>query len=331
MTAQKFVVTHREDWQRLDELVGRAQKLRLTSLSDDELLEMGALYRRATADLARAQTRHSDTHAGRELIRSLNALVLRAHAQLYSAPAPQPRRAWQWLLYGFPATFRRQWKNVAIAAVLLFLPLLIAQLCVIVNADLAKIFVREEAIEEVQKRAEKQIITGWGANTDYGGLMSSPGVSSVIMTNNIRVSIVAAALGLTAGIGTAWAFITNGMMVGGLAGVATNANVDLLFWAVILPHGVLELTAICIAGGAGLCLARAIWTPGALPRGDALKLAGAEAAKLMIGVAFLLVIAGLIEGFLTPLPLPPSIKLTFAALSGVALIAYLSLKPRGAE
>ena len=136
---------------------------------------------------------------------------------------------------------------------------------------------------------------------------------------------------LTAGIGTAWALVTNGMMVGGLAGVATNAKVDLLFWAVILPHGVLELTAICIAGGAGLGLARAIWTPGALPRGDALKLAGAEAAKLMIGVAFLLVIAGLIEGFLTPLPLPPSIKLTFAALSGVALIAYLSLKPRRAS
>ena len=328
MNAQKFVQTHRADWQRLDELVKKVQNSRLTSLSNDELSELGALYRRASADLARAQTRHADTHAGRELIRSLNDLVLRAHAQVYSAPAPHPKRALQWLLFGFPATFRRQWKPIALAALLLFGPSLIAQICVLINADLAKLFVPESAIEEVQKRAKEKIITGWGANTNFEGILSSPAVSSFITTNNIQVSIMAAAMGLTAGIGTAYALIQNGLMIGGLAGVASNEHVDLLFWSVILPHGVLELTAICIAGGAGFCLARAIYAPGELMRADALKIAGFEAAKLLIGVVLLLVIAGFIEGYITPLPLPPELKLVFAALTGVALVAYLSLKPK---
>ncbi len=327
MTAEHFVSTHRAQWQRLDELVSRAHKLKLASLSDEELHELGLLYRRAAADLARAQTRLSSTHAGRELIRSLNDLVLRAHALLHSAPAPEARRAFEWVAFGFPAAFRRHWRAIAAAALLMFGPAVIAYVCVIANASLAPYFVPESAIEEVQRRAQEKIITGWGANTHYEGLMSSPAVSSFIMTNNIQVSIMALALGLTAGLGTSVVLIQNGMLVGALAGVASNARVDAPFWAVILPHGVLELTAISIAGGAGLLLARALWSPGVLGRLDALKLAGVEAAALLAGVAMLLVVAGLIEGFITPLPIDPLAKLVFGALTGVALAAYLSARP----
>ncbi len=148
------------------------------------------------------------------------------------------------------------------------------------------------------------------------------------MTNNIKVTIMAVALGVTAGIGTAAVLISNGILLGALAGVASNANVDFLFWAVILPHGILELSAIAIAGGAGLLLARAIYAPGDLPRRDALKLAGGEAGKLLAGVALMLVCAGLIEGFFTPAPLPPFFKITFALGTACCLIVYLSLKPR---
>jgi hypothetical protein len=102
MRADQFVRQHRAGWKRLHELVEKAQRSRLSSLSDDELHELGTLYRRASSDLARAQTRLSGTTAGRELIHSLNALVLRAHSQVYSAPAPQPLRALRFLLYGFP-------------------------------------------------------------------------------------------------------------------------------------------------------------------------------------------------------------------------------------
>ena len=185
-------------------------------------------------------------------------------------------------------------------------------------------FVPDEVVKTVQERAQKKLITGWGGNTDFGGIVESPAISSFIMVNNIRVSLMAVAMGMTAGLGTFFVLMQNGLLIGALAGVATNVKVDLLFWAVILPHGVLELTAICIAGGAGLVLARAIYAPGDLPRRDALRIAGGEAARLLAGVAMMLIVAGLIEGFITPQAIHPLLKLAFALLTSVLLVAYLN-------
>ncbi|MDQ3814235.1 MAG: stage II sporulation protein M [Armatimonadota bacterium] len=327
-SAERFVAAHRVAWQRLNELVDKAQRTGLTALSDDELHELGALYRRAAADLARAQTRYASTTAGRELVRSLNDLVLRAHVQVYSAPAPQPVRALHFLLYGFPAAFRRQWRAILLAAVLFYGPGVLSYCAVVVNPSLSTLFVDEHVIKEVQKRAQKKITVGWGGHTEFEGLLSSPAISSFIMTNNIRVTIMAVALGVTMGLGTALLLIQNGLLLGGLSGVATNERVDLLFWAVILPHGILELSAIAIAGGAGFLLARALYAPGDLPRRDAIMIAGGEAARLIVGVALLLVIAGLIEGFITPQPFDPLLKIAFALLTGVGLILYLNHRPR---
>jgi uncharacterized membrane protein SpoIIM required for sporulation len=327
MKAERFVAAHRAGWHRLSELVNKAQRLRLSSLSDDELHELGALYRRTASDLARAQTRYATTNAGRELVRSLNDLVLRAHTQVYSAPAPQPLRMLNFLLYGFPAAFRRQWRAIALAALLLYGPALLAYSAVVINPAIAPLFVPDSAIQEVQKRAEQKVTVGWGARTEFQGLLSSPGISSFIMTNNIRVTIMAVALGVTMGLGTAFVLFFNGLLLGGLSGVATVHHVDLLFWAVILPHGIIELSAIAMAGGAGFAMARALYAPGDLPRRDAIKIAGAEAARLIVGVALLLVIAGLIEGFITPLPLPPLLKISFALLTAIALALYLNARP----
>ncbi len=328
MRADQFVRAHRAGWTRLNQLTEKAQRDRLSSLSDEELHEMGALYRRASSDLARAQTRLAKTAAGRELVRSLNALVLRAHSQVYSAPAPQPQNALNFLLYGFPACVRRNWKPIALSALLLYGPALISYLCVIINPDLARLFVPEDAIREVQRRAEQKIITGWGANTHFGGLLESPSISSFIMVNNIFVSLRAAALGVTMGIGTVVALVANGLMLGGLSGAATNYHVSLNYWAVILPHGIIELSAISLSGGAGFILARAIYAPGDLPRRDALRIAGGEAAQLLAGVAAMLVIAGLIEGFITPQPIPPILKVTFGILTAILLLFYLNARPK---
>ncbi|RYX81846.1 stage II sporulation protein M [bacterium] len=325
-TPEQFVRSRQESWTRLEELVDRAQTLKIGALSDGELLEMGTLYRRVSSDLARAQTRYSSTLAGRELVRSLNSLILRAHAQVYSAPAPQASNFWHFVLYGFPAAFRRNFRPILLAAFFLYGPAVIAYFSVWTDPANARLFVTEDMVRSVEERAKKKLVTGWGANTSYKGISSSPATSSEIMTNNIRVSALALALGVTAGIGTVWALVSNGLLIGALAGVATNYKTDLLFWSVILPHGVLELTAICIAGGAGFVLARAIYAPGDLSRRDALRLAGTEAGQLLMGVVLFLVFAGIIEGFLTPTALPPVAKLTFAALSGVIMLVYLSLK-----
>lgn len=326
-TPEQFVRSRQESWTRLEELVDLAQTQKIGALTDSDLLEMGTLYRRVSSDLARAQTRYSSTQAGRELMRSLNALVLRAHAQVYSAPAPQTSNFWGFLLYGFPAAFRRNLRPILLAAFFMYGPALAAYFAVWTKPENARLFVPDQVVKEVQTRAQKKLVTGWGGNTNYKGVSASPEVSSVIMTHNIEVSALSVALGVTAGIGTVWALVGNGLLLGALAGVATNYNTDLLFWSVILPHGILELTAICIAGGAGFVLARAIYAPGDLPRRDALKLAGTEAGQLLMGVVLFLVFAGLIEGFLTPSALPPVAKLSFAALSAMLMLLYLSLRP----
>lgn len=328
-TPESFVRARREAWTRLDDLVEQAQKSGVGNLTDAQLQELGILYRRSSADLARAQTRYSSTRAGQELVRSLNALVLRAHAQIYSAPAPAPFSAWDFFLYGFPAAFRSHWRPILLAAFFMFGPGLAAYMAVVTNPASTNLFVDEGVRQEVRKRAKGKIITGWGGNTSAGGMLGSPEAnSSYIMTNNIRVTLLAVALGFTAGLGTAFVLIQNGLMIGGLSGVATNENVDLLFWAVILPHGILELTAICISGGAGLLLARAIYAPGNLPRRDALRLAGNEAGKLLAGVALMLLVAGLIEGYFTPTALQPQVKLTFALATGLIMLAWLGARPR---
>lgn len=330
-TPEQFVRARRDAWERLEDLVDRAQNARLNALSNDELHELGTLYRRTSADLARAQTRYNSTLAGQELVRTLNALVRRAHAhaQIYAAPTTgaAPRQAWHWLFYGFPAAFRRHWRAIAFAALLMYGPAVASYIAVWSDSANTRLFLPDEVVKTVEERAQKKLTTGWGGNTSYQGVVESPAISGFIMTNNIRVSMLAVALGVTAGIGTGIVLIQNGLMLGSLAAVATNNNVDYLFWSVILPHGIIELSAIAIAGGAGFVLARAIYAPGDLPRRDALKIAGGEAAQLLVGVAALLVIAGLIEGFITPADLPPNFKMGFAAMTALALAAYLSVKP----
>ncbi len=329
-TPEQFVRSRRDAWERLEDLVDRAQSARQNALSNDELHEMGTLYRRTSADLARAQTRYNSTLAGQELVRTLNALVRRAHAQIYAAPAANsaPRAAFDWLFFGFPAAFRRHWRTIMFAAILMYAPAVAAYIAVWSNAADTRLFLPDEVVKTVEERAQKKLTTGWGGNTSYKGVVESPAISGFIMTNNIRVSMLAVALGVTAGLGTGLVLIQNGLMVGSLAAVASNNNVDYLFWSVILPHGIIELSAIAIAGGAGFVIARAIFAPGDLPRRDALKLAGGEAAQLMAGVAALLVIAGLIEGFITPADISPNFKMAFAALTALALAAYLLVKPR---
>jgi len=152
---------------------------------------------------------------------------------------------------------------------------------------------------------------------------TAPLVSSQIITNNIQVAMMAFAGGMTLGVLTIWSILQNGLMVGALGALFAAKGFGLDFWATIAPHGVIELTAIQVAGGAGLMLARAVIAPGRLRRIDALKASARRAGTLVIGVAGLLVVAGIIEGFVTPQRTPETFRLAFGALTAVVLIAYL--------
>ena len=143
------------------------------------------------------------------------------------------------------------------------------------------------------------------------------------MTNNIQVTIYSFALGATLGIGTLISLAYFGANTGSVLALTYRAGFGKDLVTFMVAHGVVELSCIFIAGGAGLLIGSAMIMPGNLTRADALRTRGMEAVRLMVGVALLLVVAGTIEGFISPAPIDPRIKYSIAALTGLALYSYL--------
>src|SRR6185295_18841023 len=149
--------------------------------------------------------------------------------------------------------------------------------------------------------------------------------ASSIFTHNIQVTIYTFAFGALFGVGTVFYLAFNGATIASVLALTYRAGFGNDLLTFMVGHGVIELSCIFIAGGAGLLIGSALLLPGDLSRADALKSRGKDAIRLMMGVAVLLVVAGIIEGFISPAPINPAIKLSIAALTGLALYSYLLL------
>jgi uncharacterized membrane protein SpoIIM required for sporulation len=147
--------------------------------------------------------------------------------------------------------------------------------------------------------------------------------SALIFTNNIRVSIMAFGGGLTAGLLTLYVVYFNSMLLGVLSGITNGDGVNGEYWSLILPHGVIELSCFAITAGAGLALADAIVRARPEPRAVAIRREATRGTLIVLGTMPLLVLAGLIEGFITPSDLPIPAKLAVAGVSGLLLVSYL--------
>jgi len=150
----------------------------------------------------------------------------------------------------------------------------------------------------------------------------------MIIGNNIRVAITTFAVGALCCLPVVLLLIYNGRMLGTLTGLVWNHGFFVDFYSLILTHGLLELSAICIAGGAGLILGWAVISPGRFERREALRRAAPDAFGLLAGTAVLLVFAGVIEAYVTPHFAAP-VRWSVAATSGLLLTAYLALGGRG--
>ena len=150
-----------------------------------------------------------------------------------------------------------------------------------------------------------------------------PLASSAIMTNNMTVGFTTFALGITGGLGTIYMMAFNGLLIGVIGTACWLSGMSLQLWSFVAPHGVLELPAIFIAGGAGLRIAQGLLFPGVLPRRDSLARAGVEAVQLLLGTIPILIIAGLIEAFVSPTGLAIPLKFSMAAALFVLLNLYL--------
>ena len=313
MPIDRFINERKTVWQRLEELLGLLDRMTLRRLHREEVRELGRIYRRTASDLAIARAESRDPR----LINYLNSLVIRAHGRIYRADAQGGRRIRDFFGRDFPLAFRRTWRYTATAFGVFLLFSLIAFFGTRLDPDFSEFAGISPYFREVVINNR----THWWEDLNEANQIGS----TQIFTNNIRVTFYAFALGAMFGLGTLYVMAFNGALFGAILALTYRAGFGNDLLSFVVGHGVIELSCIFIAGGAGLLIGTALLMPGDLSRGDAFKSRGMEAVRLIVGCVPLLVVAGIIEGFISPAPINPAIKFGIGAITGVALYSYLLL------
>ena len=280
MTSEAFVARRSAAWRELESHVSRARGGGLRQLSASEIERFGMLYRHATSDLVIARRDFPDD----PVTGYLNGLCAGAHPLLHrGAPlrvSAVPHFFGGWL----PHSFRSAGTYMLASLALTLVGVVGGWLAVLLRPDIASTLVPDSLFD---KMARGEVPTG--TDTLPGGAGFT---ASFIITNNVRVALIAFAGGVLCGLPTAAVLLTNGWMLGTLGAAVHRDGFDVPFWSFIAPHGVIELSVVVFAGGAGLMVADAILRPGLMRRSDRLAATATRAAGLAVGMACLLVVAG---------------------------------------
>ena len=272
------------------------------------------MYRQTASDLAIVR----EDNTSNQLSAYLNSLLGRAHNLIYMGHRPKINELRKFYTESYPQVFRETFPQTMLAFGVFLVTALAAFALTMHDPSFAHRMLGAQMMDTIEKREM------W----THSIVTVKPLAASAIMTNNLSVSFTTFALGITAGIGTAWMMVVNGLLLGVIGAATWHAGMAEQLWSFVAPHGVLELPAIFIAGGAGFEIARGMLFPGLLPRRESLALAGGRAARLVLGTIPMLIVAGTIEGFLSPSDIAVPLKFLFAAVMFAALVAYLNLQPR---
>jgi uncharacterized membrane protein SpoIIM required for sporulation len=311
VTLEDFTHDRGGAWSELDELVASAGR-RPEKLGAARIRRLGELYRSAAADLALARRRFP----GDPVTLRLEQRVGRARQLVYDAPTRRESLV-EWLSRGYWQSVRGLWRELVIAAVLLF-----------GTAGLAGVWAdRDPGGAGGLVPGAYQSVT---QPRPHGADLQLPAseraaLSTEIFTNNIQVTLLGFAAGVTAGIGTGLLLLFNGLQLGVVGGLAIGSGNGRIFFELVTAHGVLELSCIVVAAAAGMRMGWALIEPGRRTRAQALGLEARNSVKIVLGTAPWLVLAGLIEGFLTPagLGLPAVIAIGAATASAFWLLVLL--------
>ena len=316
-TPDRFIEERKGAWQRLEDLLKLLDRSALRRLHREELRELGRIYRRTSSDLAIARAESRDPR----LVNYLNSLVIRAHGRIYRAGALEGgARVRLFFARDFPRTFRRTWRHTGAAFAVFTVFFLAGFLGTRRDAEFSGL----AGITPAWRAENTDARVRWWQSLNKANQVGG----AAIMTNNIQVMFYAFAFGALAGLGTFYIMAFNGALIGSVLALTYRAGYGHELVAFMAGHGVVELTCIFIAGGAGLLIGSAILIPGDLSRFDALRLRGRDSIQLIVGCIPLLVLAGIIEGFISPAPISPAYKYGVAAATGLALYTYLLVAGR---
>ncbi len=315
----RFLEERKDNWQRLEDLLAMLSGTSLRGLSRMEVREFGELYRRAAADLAIARAETRDP----KLINYLNSLVIRAHGKIYRAEAQGVGVIRKFFAEDFPKTFRRNIGYMAIAFGVFAGFAIFGFIATWINTDFTHFVMLSGITEQINSNEQ------WWLRLNDANQVGA----SSILSNNILVTFRVFALGAFLGIGAFYDLAFEGARLGSVFAACYRLNPpfgnSLAYF--VVGHGVIELSTIFFCGGAGMMIGYAIINPGDTTRAQALKKKGIEAARIVIGCACFLIIAGTIEGFLSPSELHPAIKIATGIGTGVAMYSYLLLAGRRSE
>ena len=293
----------------MEQLLDQSARKGLSSLGRSELQEVGLLYRQIAADLAALREDRGSVH----FARYLNQLLARAHNIIYSSNKTSPSAIFSFFTMTYPRVFRQHWRCVQIALLVFAVSAAVGAALTYQDPDFKLSIIGPQMVQTIEKREM------W----THSIVGIKPLASSAIMTNNISVSFMTFALGITGGLGTIYMMLFNGLMLGVIGMACHQSGMSLQLWSFVAPHGVLELPAIFLAGGAGLRIAKGLLFPGYLPRRESLTRAGTDAVQLLLGTVPMLIIAGTIEAFVSPTGLKMGLKFGMAAALFALLLAYL--------
>jgi uncharacterized membrane protein SpoIIM required for sporulation len=312
----RFISVHRPAWDRLGELAKRGRRggRRLQPAELDELVR---LYQQVSGHLSHARGNYGDP----ALVAMLTRLVADANAAIYGARASAADAVRQFVFHAFPGAVWRIRRFVLASAALTLLPALVVGAW-IATSDAALDASGPEAVRAAYVEEDFE---------DYYSSEPAAQFAANVTFNNIQVSVAAFALGILGCVGTAGILVFNGANVGVAGGLFHAVGEAGRFWGLILPHGLLELTAVIVAGGAGLRLGWALIDPGDRSRGRALSEEGRRSVIVILGLVGAFVVAGLVEGFVTGSPLPTPVRVLVGVAVEAAFLTYVWRFGRSAE
>lgn len=312
-------------WSAFAAVLADAQRRGLRKMTELEVSAFVAQYREVATDLARLQT----AARGREVdaLFYVSRLVAAGHNLLYRQKPVPVGSVWRYMTESVPREIRRSWRPIALAATALFAPMLITYAAVVRDPRLATDLLPPTMIDRAEEGVTRAKL-GKGYITIQD--IQRPVMATSIIANNVQVTYAVFAFGITGGVLTMLMLVFNGISIGAATGLYASRGIARLILEFMMPHGVLELSAICIAGGGGLLIAAGMLLPGARTRGEAIVVQGRRAIRLVAGSTMLLIVAGTIEGLVSPrTDVPAEGKWLVSLVSGLLLLLYVT-RGRGA-